>query len=107
MDEMYYRQRIKKYYKIPLSEQELLERIPNEEELLPAILRVFKEKGELTLEELRQLLKEWFWMDDESFDYKVENSRRSAFVLRVYKIVYHLFRHFLLANCQAKCNVSE
>lgn len=96
MDDMYYRQRINEYYKIPIYEQEELEGIPSEEELLPAIIRIFKENGELTLKELRQLLKEWFWMDEGSFKYKVEDSRHTAFALRVYKIVYHLFRHFLL-----------
>ena len=96
MDEMRCVRNQYRIMEVPLYKQEIMEGIPDEEELLPAIIRIFKDNGELTLEELRQRLKELFWMDDNSFSFKFENSRRSLFGARVYRIVYHLFRHFLL-----------
>ena len=82
--------------------------IPKEEELLPVVIRIYKENGEVTLDQLRKLLAEYFWMDSDSYYYKPENWKTPLFYYRVYRIVYYLYRHFLLDRTgRGKYRLSE
>ena len=85
-------------WELPGDMPEEVKGIPEEEELLPAIIRIYKENGEITLEELRRLLSDYFWMDEDAFYYKPEDWKTPLFYYRVYKIVYYLHRHFLLVR---------
>lgn len=93
--EMRYLRR-RQIWDVPSYIPEIETSIPQEEELLPVVIRIFKENDEVTLDQIRKLLADYFWLDNEAYYYRLDNWKTPLFYYRVYRIVYHLFRHFLL-----------
>lgn len=70
--------------------------LPSVEELRRAIIKILEENGAVSLDELRKYLKEYFWLTEADCEIAPDANGKSRFTRMVYKVVYSLYKHYLL-----------